>query len=112
MLWLDFDQLGFGLLIKKGILLVDSRLLRSYEKWVTAGKPAELIEDLATAVTTPIKLSSATTPKLNNTATITRLVLPTAGAIITTETPPHNLAKCNCDTYTQLGPKSFVPCRI
>ena len=33
----------------------DTRLLRRYKSWVDAGKPAELVEDLATSISTPSK---------------------------------------------------------
>lgn len=94
----------------------DPRLLKRYNLWVKQGKPAEMMEDLATAVNTPKKLQPEPS---NNSATNELPALPADQPSTSSSTLPSTpatgevqpqhfstpLETCCCNNCKDLGPK-------
>ena len=85
----------------------DARLLKRYNNWVADGKPRDNVEDLATAVFTPLKARVPSPPRAEETIV--------QGAIETTQsatgsasqsTPASSTTICKCD---MLGPLPYTP---
>ena len=95
----------------------DPRLVKRYEQWVQLGKPEDIMEELATSISTPMKFKPIPTEKeieYHRTATSTT-VQPTSTPITSelvatnsaapSSSAPTNFPNCSCEICMQIGPK-------
>ena len=89
----------------------DTRLIKRYQNWVKAGRPKELLNDLATGVHSPKKASPKKSPeKKPSKSPVKRPATPKSNLQPSTSTPTTSkevVEECNCSLAKLLGP---TPC--
>ena len=95
----------------------DPRLVKRYEQWVQLGKPEDIMEELATSISTPMKFKPIPTEKeIEHHRTATSTTVQPTSTPITSElvatnsaapssSAPTNFPNCSCEVCMQIGPK-------